>query len=115
MKEAHKTKSRRQFIEDGLRTIMLGGLAFVGLSLGWRGISHSGEESSCAVDLPCRICSKLPGKPLTSKEWEKIKLHPALGYGLIKEIKMVDEVGNIILYHHERYDGKGYPKGLKKD
>jgi HD-GYP domain-containing protein (c-di-GMP phosphodiesterase class II) len=38
-----------------------------------------------------------------------------LGYGLIKEIKMVDEVGNIILYHHERYDGTGYPKRLKKD
>jgi putative nucleotidyltransferase with HDIG domain len=53
--------------------------------------------------------------PLSDKEWEKIKLHPALGYGLIKEIKMLKEVGNIILYHHERYDGAGYPKGFKKD
>jgi HD-GYP domain-containing protein (c-di-GMP phosphodiesterase class II) len=38
-----------------------------------------------------------------------------LGYGLIKEIKLVKEIGNIILYHHERYDGTGYPKGLKKE
>jgi HD-GYP domain-containing protein (c-di-GMP phosphodiesterase class II) len=34
---------------------------------------------------------------------------------LIKEIKLLEQVGNIILYHHERYDGTGYPKGLKKD
>ena len=53
--------------------------------------------------------------PLTQEEWEKIRLHPTLGYGLIKEIKMLEEVGNIILYHHEKYDGSGYPKGLKKD
>jgi putative nucleotidyltransferase with HDIG domain len=52
---------------------------------------------------------------LSAAEWEKIKLHPILGYGLIKEIKMVKEVGNVILYHHERYDGTGYPKGLKKE
>lgn len=65
------------------------------------------------IAIPDSILKKV--KPLTAKEWEKIKLHPALGYGLIKEIKMVDEVGNIILYHHERYDGHGYPKGLKKD
>jgi putative nucleotidyltransferase with HDIG domain len=63
------------------------------------------------IAIPDSILKKI--KPLTAKEWEKIKLHPALGYGLIKEIKMVDEVGNIILYHHERYDGEGYPKGLE--
>ncbi|MFB0564124.1 MAG: HD domain-containing phosphohydrolase [Candidatus Aminicenantaceae bacterium] len=53
--------------------------------------------------------------PLTDAEWKKIKLHPSLGYGLIKEIKLLKEAANIILYHHERVDGKGYPKGLKKD
>jgi hypothetical protein len=61
MKETRNTKGRRKFIEDGLRAVMLSGLAFVGLSLGWRGASGTREESSCAVDLPCRICSKLPG------------------------------------------------------
>jgi len=50
---------------------------------------------------------------LSKNEWDKIKLHPSIGYGLIKEIKMVKVVGNIILYHHERFDGNGYPKQLK--
>ncbi|MBN2408147.1 MAG: HD domain-containing protein [Candidatus Aminicenantes bacterium] len=63
------------------------------------------------IAIPDAILKK-PG-PLSPAEWEKIKLHPVLGYGLIKEIKLVEEVGNVILYHHERYDGKGYPKGLK--
>ncbi len=63
------------------------------------------------IAIPDSILKK-PG-PLTDAEWAKIKRHPALGYGLIKDIKLVKEVGNIILYHHERYDGAGYPKGLK--
>jgi HD-GYP domain-containing protein (c-di-GMP phosphodiesterase class II) len=50
---------------------------------------------------------------LSPPEWKKIKLHPSLGYGLIKEIKALREVGNIVLYHHERFDGTGYPKRLK--
>jgi len=63
------------------------------------------------IAIPDSILKK-PGA-LSPKEWEKIKLHPSLGFGLIKEIKLVKEVGNIILFHHERYDGKGYPKQLK--
>jgi putative nucleotidyltransferase with HDIG domain len=55
---------------------------------------------------------KKPG-PLSGKEWEVIRRHPALGYGLVRDVKLVREVGNIILCHHEKYDGTGYPKGLK--
>ena len=55
---------------------------------------------------------KKPG-PLAPKEWDVIRRHPALGYGLVRDVKLVPEVGNIILCHHERYDGTGYPKGLK--
>lgn len=51
---------------------------------------------------------------LSRQEWDKIKLHPTLGFGLIKEINLVKEIGNIILYHHERYDGNGYPSRLKR-
>jgi len=65
------------------------------------------------IAIPDSILKK-PGS-LSAKEWEKIRLHPSLGFGLIKEIKLLKEVGNIILYHHERYDGTGYPKQLKKD
>lgn len=65
------------------------------------------------IAIPDAILKK-PSR-LNAAEWEKVKLHPALGYGLIKEIKMVKEVGNIILHHHERYDGTGYPKGLGRE
>ncbi len=65
------------------------------------------------IAIPDSILKK-PSR-LSAAEWEKIKLHPVLGHGLIKEIKLVQEVGNIILYHHERYDGTGYPRGLKKE
>lgn len=63
------------------------------------------------IAIPDAILKK-PGA-LSSEEWEKIRLHPSLGFGLIKEIKLVPEVGNIILYHHERFDGRGYPQRLK--
>ena len=65
------------------------------------------------IAIPDEILKK-PGT-LSLEEWAKIRLHPSLGYGLVKEIKLVKEVGHIILYHHERFDGTGYPKGLKKD
>jgi len=51
---------------------------------------------------------------LSPQEWKKIKLHPTLGFGLIRDINLLQEVGNIILYHHERYDGQGYPRQLKE-
>jgi hypothetical protein len=61
VKEAFKTKNRREFIKTGLRTIVLGSLGYAGLSLGRRRSSGSEEKTSCAIDLPCRICLKLPG------------------------------------------------------
>jgi putative nucleotidyltransferase with HDIG domain len=65
------------------------------------------------IAIPDSILKK--PKPLSEDEWKKIRLHPTLGYGLIKEIKLLEQVGNIILYHHEQFDGTGYPKGLKKE
>lgn len=63
------------------------------------------------IAIPDAILNK-PG-PLTAKEWEVVRKHPVLGYGLIKDVNLVKEVGNIILCHHERFDGAGYPQGLK--
>jgi putative nucleotidyltransferase with HDIG domain len=65
------------------------------------------------IAIPDAILKK-PGA-LSAEEWEKVRLHPALGFGLIKEIKMVRVIGEIILHHHERCDGTGYPLGLKKE
>ncbi|HEX2694633.1 MAG TPA: HD domain-containing phosphohydrolase [Acidobacteriota bacterium] len=64
------------------------------------------------IAIPDSILKK-PGR-LSDQEWVKIRLHPALGYGLVKEIKLVKEAGNIILCHHEKYDGTGYPEGLRQ-
>ena len=50
---------------------------------------------------------------LTDEEKETIKLHPQRGAELIRPLEFVELVSNIILYHHERIDGGGYPMGLK--
>lgn len=63
------------------------------------------------IGVPEKILNK-PGK-LTPAEFEKIKLHPTLGARIVQNIKGTDHIVNIILHHHERFDGKGYPDGLK--
>lgn len=55
-----------------------------------------------------------PGK-LTEEEYEEIKTHSIKGYNALKEVKNLKEETVIIKHHHERYDGKGYPDGLKGD
>ncbi|MDD3818800.1 MAG: HD domain-containing protein, partial [Actinomycetota bacterium] len=53
-----------------------------------------------------------PGK-LTLEEWEAIKKHPEAGYRLAISCRDLVQIARGILHHHERWDGKGYPKGLK--
>lgn len=53
-----------------------------------------------------------PG-PLTGSEWAVLRTHPEKGYSLISQITGMTEAANIILCHEERYDGSGYPKGLR--
>jgi len=50
---------------------------------------------------------------LTRKELAKIKRHPKLGAELLRKIPSLKPLIPIILHHHERYDGQGYPNGLK--
>lgn len=58
-----------------------------------------------------RILQK-PGK-LTEKEWTEIKRHPEIGYRILLTSPSYAGIAEDILSHHERYDGKGYPRGLK--
>jgi HD-GYP domain-containing protein (c-di-GMP phosphodiesterase class II) len=51
--------------------------------------------------------------PLTGAEWEMVKKHPAAGAGLMQDVHILKKAADLVLCHHERYDGKGYPKGLK--
>ncbi len=53
-----------------------------------------------------------PGK-LTDEEFELIKQHPIKGAEILTPIKQIRHVIPIVRHHHERYDGKGYPDGLK--
>ena len=50
--------------------------------------------------------------PLTNSEWSELKNHPSFGFDIIKDVPALKHVAYIVLYHHERYDGKGYPYGL---
>ena len=50
---------------------------------------------------------------LTNEDWNIIRKHPVIGYNLLRGIPSLADVGKIILYHHERFDGKGYPSGIK--
>jgi diguanylate cyclase (GGDEF)-like protein len=52
---------------------------------------------------------------LTEEEWKIIKTHPEIGYRILSEINEFSELAGYVLAHHERYDGKGYPKGLPCD
>jgi len=49
---------------------------------------------------------------LTPQEWEKIKKHPEKGYSITKASDEFSNIAKYILYHHERWDGGGYPEGL---
>ncbi|HEX3704687.1 MAG TPA: diguanylate cyclase, partial [Vicinamibacterales bacterium] len=63
--------------------------------------------------VPEHILSK-PG-PLTQEEFQKIRIHPQVGAEIISAVPFPYPVAPLILSHHERWDGKGYPQGLKGD
>jgi PAS domain S-box-containing protein len=63
------------------------------------------------ISLPTDILSK-PGR-LTETEFALIKTHPQAGYEILKNIESFGEIAEIVLQHHERLDGSGYPSGLR--
>jgi len=54
-------------------------------------------------------------KKLRLDEWDQIKEHPTIGYEIVSDIGLQKSVSLAILYHHEKYDGSGYPGKLEKD
>jgi putative nucleotidyltransferase with HDIG domain len=62
------------------------------------------------IGVPDHILYK-PG-PLTPEEWEIMKQHPVIGYKMCMKIGMLRPAAPIVLHHHERWDGRGYPYGL---
>lgn len=62
------------------------------------------------IRVPAEIINK-PGK-LTEEEFALIKIHPVTGYHILHEVSEDTLIAISAKYHHERYDGKGYPNGL---
>lgn len=52
---------------------------------------------------------------LLPHEWAHIQRHPEIGYNILSKSKGLCTIAEIVLHHHERWDGKGYPHGLKTD
>jgi len=65
------------------------------------------------IGIPDKILNK--EAELNEKEWEAIKTHPRIGANIAGNVPSLAPCRNGILYHHERWDGTGYPEGLKGD
>jgi len=63
------------------------------------------------IGIPDRILTK--SGALTPEEWAVVHKHPTIGANVLKGIPFLEKARGFILHHHERYDGKGYPGGLK--
>ncbi|MEX1016472.1 MAG: HD-GYP domain-containing protein [Phycisphaeraceae bacterium] len=63
------------------------------------------------IGVPEAVLCK-PGK-LTEEEFGLIKLHPEIGARILQDIRQMSDLIPGVLYHHERWDGRGYPHGLK--
>ncbi len=62
------------------------------------------------IGVPEAVLCK-PGK-LTSDEFELVKMHPEIGARILRDIRQMNSLIPGVLYHHERWDGRGYPRGL---
>ena len=65
------------------------------------------------IGIPDNILRK-PG-PLNQDEWDLMKRHPEIGASIVEPVKIMQNVAPLIRHHHEKYDGTGYPEGLKQE
>jgi len=65
------------------------------------------------IGVPDIVLNK-PGK-LEAEEWELMKKHCNIGYNILSKSSTFKDISQIVRYHHERWDGKGYPEGLKEE
>ncbi len=113
LKTLHEKNPREEKHSERVSTIC----AHIGTALGMqneeilllKAISNLHDIGKIAID--DAILNK-PGK-LDDREWEQIKRHPEIGYRILSTSPEYAEIAQDILSHHERYDGRGYPRGLK--
>lgn len=77
--------------------------------LRFAGLIHDIGKISAPAEIMAKPCR------LTKSEFQLVKDHPRVGYDMVKEIAFPWPVAHIILQHHERMDGSGYPDGLVGD
>ena len=63
------------------------------------------------INVPETILNK--PERLLPEEWELIKIHPVIGFNILSKADFFKDIAKIVLHHHERWDGKGYPEGLE--
>ncbi len=62
------------------------------------------------IGIPDAILCK--SAPLTEEEWTVMRTHPDRGYEILKDVPFMEQAAEIVQSHEERYDGRGYPRGL---
>ena len=93
--------------------------AILGRRLGLTDLEHSNLSLLCLlhdigkIGIPLEILNK-PGK-LSDAEWRVMKTHVEKGYQIASHIQELKGIADMILHHHERWDGKGYPDGLSRE
>jgi putative nucleotidyltransferase with HDIG domain len=75
----------------------------------WAAVMHDIGK----IIIPNEILNKK--SKLSESEYKIIKEHSQIGYEIVSQSETLKEISEYILYHHERWDGKGYPEGLKAD
>jgi putative nucleotidyltransferase with HDIG domain len=65
------------------------------------------------ISIPDDILAK--NGPLTDEEWILMKMHPIVGANMVNSLHSLSQTAQVIQAHQEKYDGTGYPKGLKGD
>jgi len=65
------------------------------------------------LGIPDNVLNK-KGK-LSPSEWEQVRTHPEIGYRILSKSRELKDIAEIVLHHHERWDGRGYPHALRRE
>lgn len=86
--------------------------------LGWRTSDLPALEAGALLHDIGKVCIPpaifLSARPLTPEQWVTVKRHPVYGYEMIIPVQTMHLCANVVLCHHENWDGSGYPRGLSK-